>query len=757
MSQFSGNINIVNSNTNVFTNTLCNDMVVYTSNNTQRIVIGTSNVGTIVINSNSAWFTGSLGVGTATPGYTLDVSGNINASGTVLSANKTAYGTVSCSYGSGDSMIAHFPFDGSLSNAIPSSTISASSTGTVFYTQGANGKRAVYLTNADGSIATATSYVTVSGLPVQGAITVAMWGFLDSSQGNTWQPKMFGFDRTGSSAVNFNVNVNTNLTVLGFILDNGTGTSWVAPSGNGKQLPYHVAFTYDGVSNVTLYFNGSQVATTSAATGTRFCGAGNLYIGTDSVALSAAQGNQGWRGWVNDLRVYKKALSASEVSALYNGAFNSPTTVSVLGNLSCTGSISAANMGMFRNRLVNSDLRIAQINGGSAVTFTNANNGAYFIDRYSVEVGTYAGTLTASRTTLATTDAPFIAGLRYAAQVFVTTGGAVSNYLGPKTYVEGYALADLNLGTSYASPFTLSFWFKSSTAGTHCSAFRCSGRAYAATFTYAQAGTWQYVTQYIPPLTSSATAVNVGAGSSLEVYIAPFFTNNANAINTWVDNSANGYYGTNTTVNWATTTNNYIAFAGIQLEKGSLATPFEYRPIQIERAINTVLPYLQLYDANGQTDNLQTYPPNYGINTNVGGFGVSGTNNRTINVPAKGIYVVQQVVYSWNSGSGLGGAGNTTPYDVVLSMDVSGGYAISDSAASFQFSQCKNNFTSRVISGGNQLHCATFTGAMNSNDTIQINPAYCITGALSWNYLGGSLGGTNNPYGRLRVTCLQLL
>lgn len=87
MSQFSGNINIVNSNTNVFTNTLCNDMVIYTSNNTQRIVIGTSNVGSVVINSNNAWFTGSLGVGAAAPAYTLDVAGTTAADSARVTGN----------------------------------------------------------------------------------------------------------------------------------------------------------------------------------------------------------------------------------------------------------------------------------------------------------------------------------------------------------------------------------------------------------------------------------------------------------------------------------------------------------------------------------------------------------------------------------------------------------------------------------------------------------------------------------------------
>jgi hypothetical protein len=94
MSQFSGNINIVNSNTVVFTNTLCNDMVIYTSNNTQRIVIGTSNTGTIVINSNNAWFTGSLGVNGVPASYNI-----LNLNGT----NSSTAGPHLAAYTSADS------------------------------------------------------------------------------------------------------------------------------------------------------------------------------------------------------------------------------------------------------------------------------------------------------------------------------------------------------------------------------------------------------------------------------------------------------------------------------------------------------------------------------------------------------------------------------------------------------------------------------------------------------------------------------
>jgi sugar lactone lactonase YvrE len=75
---FSANINIAPSNTFGLINSLCNDVVFYTSNPTQRILIGTSNSATLIINSNSTFINTNLGINNSNPLYSVDIIGDLN-------------------------------------------------------------------------------------------------------------------------------------------------------------------------------------------------------------------------------------------------------------------------------------------------------------------------------------------------------------------------------------------------------------------------------------------------------------------------------------------------------------------------------------------------------------------------------------------------------------------------------------------------------------------------------------------------------
>ncbi len=52
----------------------------------------------------------------------------------------------------------------------------------------------------------------------------------------------------------------------------------------------------------------------------------------------------------------------------------------------------------------------------------------------------------------------------------------------------------------------------------------------------------------------------------------------ASTANQWTT----GYYNYSGVTNWMSTVGNYTAFAGVQLEKGTVATPFEFRPFAME-------------------------------------------------------------------------------------------------------------------------------------------------------------------------------
>ena len=73
---------------------------------------------------------------------------------------------------------------------------------------------------------------------------------------------------------------------------------------------YHIAFTADG-SNLKLYMNGSLVKSASET----FAPVGNTY------PLRIAEGsysNYPFNGLIDDVRIYNRALSATEIQAIYN-------------------------------------------------------------------------------------------------------------------------------------------------------------------------------------------------------------------------------------------------------------------------------------------------------------------------------------------------------------------------------------------------------------------------------------------------------
>lgn len=75
---------------------------------------------------------------------------------------------------------------------------------------------------------------------------------------------------------------------------------------------YHVAGTYDG-STVKLYVNGTLVAQSGPATGSIVAGTPSLWIGRDP-----ADPNRFWDGHIDEVEVFNRALTASEINSIYN-------------------------------------------------------------------------------------------------------------------------------------------------------------------------------------------------------------------------------------------------------------------------------------------------------------------------------------------------------------------------------------------------------------------------------------------------------
>lgn len=231
------------------------------------------------------------------------------------------------------------------------------------------------------------------------------------------------------------------------------------------------------------------------------------------------------------------------------------------------------SLGM-HNRIINGAMEIDQRYGGAAVP--NANN--YTVDRWSSgRLG--SGTYTVQQSTVAPSG--FINSLLTTVTTSVTPS-ATDTYQAVQA-VEGFNIADLAWGTSSAKTVTVSFWVRSSVTGLYAVSLFNGTRSYVATYTIVAANTWEYKTVTIPGDTSGVWATNNSAGVYVCFDLGSGSNFNASAANTW--QSTGNLRRTSGCVSLISTNGATFYVTGVQLEVGSSATPFEWRPYGLELSL----------------------------------------------------------------------------------------------------------------------------------------------------------------------------
>ena len=231
----------------------------------------------------------------------------------------------------------------------------------------------------------------------------------------------------------------------------------------------------------------------------------------------------------------------------------------------------------FKNRIINGAMVIDQRNAGASVTQTTVT--IYTVDRWSI-YGSAASKFTLQQQTS-------IVPVGFTNAVKATSASAYSvastDEFDISQYIEGFNIADLGWGTASASTVTLSFRVYSSLTGTFGGqiANYNSSRSYPFSYSIPVANTWTTISVTIAGDTSGTWQVNNTAGMLVLFSMGAGSTKSGTA-NTW---QAGNFTQPTGSVSVVGTSGATFYITGVQLEKGSTATSFDYRPYGTELSL----------------------------------------------------------------------------------------------------------------------------------------------------------------------------
>ena len=252
-----------------------------------------------------------------------------------------------------------------------------------------------------------------------------------------------------------------------------------------------------------------------------------------------------------------------------------------LSKIQTSEMLDTPNLGR-RNLVINGAMQVAQRATSVTGLGGTSDTGYQTVDRFRMTCGSTAGRFTQSQV------ADVHDGFAYALKLDCTTADtsiAAGESTILETRFEGQDLQQLKKGTSDAEKFTVSFYVKGNGNATYTCELRDQDNTRNISQEFAVTSSWNRIILTFNNETSNALDNDKASSMVLNIWLhaGSNFTSGTHAVNTWHTTNANRLSDSQSSF-FSSTDNNFF-ITGLQMEVGSVATPFEHRSFGEELAL----------------------------------------------------------------------------------------------------------------------------------------------------------------------------
>jgi hypothetical protein len=382
--------------------------------------------------------------------------------------------------------------------------------------------------------------------------------------------------------------------------------------------------TSDGGTYLTITpLQGGGLATggPGGTPGTQWISSGSDIYYSNSVGIGAV--NPQYNLDVSGGTTASKFMLVSNISSLGGPILNITSNVQISANLAVGGVVAATppyalyvtgqgyfsqhvsyeNFSGYRNRLINGTFRVAS--RANTLTVSNTSvfslSNAFVMDRWFVDTGNLS---TSNVSVTIKKDLPIgqTNGFSNCANVYTTRafGATLDNtWVCPLVQtVEASGVYDLRLGQNTAKPMVLSFYANAAVTGNYSVVLRSKiDNTYFANLV-TLTNSWNRYTVYVPACTIGTWTDSTSGSIQVCLCGVSFGTGRANVAPTTNWTASPGYAPMAVTgaVNWMASAPSQLQVTGVQLELGTITTPFEIRLLS-----ETVRLCQRYYETNPET------------------------------------------------------------------------------------------------------------------------------------------------------------